>query len=307
MRNIISKIIFNTCFNIHNVADASAINSIREFIKSQISVDGAFINRANKPDIYYTYFGLLSTLILNEIELPIDKLEKYFNQIEISKLSFIHLNSFIRSKQLIKLYKLKKKLNFSIKTLLNILPNFLIKNKNDLNIIKNYYENSSDAKFPVSDKLCPYSLFLLAGTIEDCGGYFTENFLSDIHKYYIEKKGYTNIEEGISPSLNATVAAVMLIKKYTKIQLDIVSNFIKNQQLENGGFIASPGSASADLLSTSTSLLALNVLKLKPKYSPKDFIHNVWQERGGFSGTIYDKKPDVEYTFYGILSLGALA
>ncbi|NSW95909.1 MAG: hypothetical protein HPY62_14460, partial [Bacteroidales bacterium] len=64
-----------------------------------------------------------------------------------------------------------------------------------------------------------------------------------------------------------------------------------------------------DLLSTAVSLYALNyadsdLTEIRPDCLT--FIDNLFMG-GGFAGTVFDTEPDIEYTFYGLLALGALA
>ena len=60
------------------------------------------------------------------------------------------------------------------------------------------------------------------------------------------------------------------------------------------------------MLSTATSLVMLNCYGMKPKFAARDFIEAHWLDSGGFSATLMEDKSDVEYTFYGLLALGAI-
>jgi len=44
---------------------------------------------------------------------------------------------------------------------------------------------------------------------------------------------------------------------------------------------------------------------MAPKFNANDFIDAHWLPSGGFSATLIDETSDVEYTFYGLLALGA--
>ena len=83
----------------------------------------------------------------------------------------------------------------------------------------------------------------------------------------------------------------------------------KNMWNTHGGFIAAEGIGIADLLSTSTALLALKLsgesLEL---YSDKctEFINLHWDNSGGFFGSVADTRPDCEYTYYALLALGLI-
>jgi len=75
-----------------------------------------------------------------------------------------------------------------------------------------------------------------------------------------------------------------------------------------GGFRATGSTPIPDLLSTAVALYALNfcgydLREIKP--DSLSFIDSLFID-GGFSGHPLDPDPDIEYTFYGLLALGAL-
>ncbi len=76
----------------------------------------------------------------------------------------------------------------------------------------------------------------------------------------------------------------------------------------NGGFAALLGAPSPDLLSTAVSLFALGFTGYDLRLLKPDclrFVENCYKE-GGFMSSKNDTQPDIEYTFYGLLALGAL-
>lgn len=75
-----------------------------------------------------------------------------------------------------------------------------------------------------------------------------------------------------------------------------------------GGFSAFQDAPLPDLLSTAVALFALrftgcDLRNIRPECF--EFINNAYSN-GGFSAGEYDLQTDVEYTFYGLLALGAL-
>ena len=73
--------------------------------------------------------------------------------------------------------------------------------------------------------------------------------------------------------------------------------------------MAAEGVIIADLLSTSTVLLALKVAgESMSLYSDKcsEFINLHWDNSGGFFGSVADTRPDCEYTYYALLALGLI-
>jgi hypothetical protein len=76
----------------------------------------------------------------------------------------------------------------------------------------------------------------------------------------------------------------------------------------NGGFAALTHAPAPDLLSTAVALFALrfsgcDLTLIRPECM--EFVENLY-DNGGFRAVSQDADADVEYTFYGILALGAL-
>ena len=63
------------------------------------------------------------------------------------------------------------------------------------------------------------------------------------------------------------------------------------------------------LLSTAAALNALGTIDEFPDNSRAhyEFVESLWDDSGGFRGHLLDPVADCEYTFYGLLALGALA
>jgi prenyltransferase beta subunit len=77
----------------------------------------------------------------------------------------------------------------------------------------------------------------------------------------------------------------------------------------NGGFGATAQLSIPDLLSTATALFALTQAgaDLSSIRRPcLEFVESLWRDSGGFAGHESDGYEDVEYTFYGLLSIGCL-
>ena len=76
-----------------------------------------------------------------------------------------------------------------------------------------------------------------------------------------------------------------------------------------GGFCAGPQIAVPDLLSTAVALFALRSIgeEVGEICEPcLDYVESLWRDSGGFAGHADDSIEDVEYTFYGLLSIGCL-
>jgi geranylgeranyl transferase type-2 subunit beta len=77
-----------------------------------------------------------------------------------------------------------------------------------------------------------------------------------------------------------------------------------------GGCRAHPQAPLCDLLSTAVAAFALRRLSAPlsglAAARTAQFVQARWDVSGGFCGTAVDPTPDCEYTFYGLLALGAL-
>ena len=77
---------------------------------------------------------------------------------------------------------------------------------------------------------------------------------------------------------------------------------------ENGGFAALEHTREPDLLSTATALFVLRFMDHDLRLIRPDcleFINGLYRD-GGFTSVSSDTETDMEYTFYGLLALGAL-
>jgi prenyltransferase beta subunit len=102
------------------------------------------------------------------------------------------------------------------------------------------------------------------------------------------------------------LAASLLLNRQVD---DVTIAALRGRVIESGGFAPTDRAAMPDLLSTATALFALTEAG-----APLDgiqepclrFVESLWRDSGGFAGHPADEFEDVEYTFYALLSIGAL-
>jgi prenyltransferase beta subunit len=118
----------------------------------------------------------------------------------------------------------------------------------------------------------------------------------------------SNLEHGTT-----TVTSAAAILKY-RLSGDSCSDLgdwlLSRMDSVSGGFFAAPGAPVADLLSTATALLALKVIGFplnEIRMKCLQFIEDLWKPEGGFCGNLLDPVADLEYSYYGFMSLGILA
>ena len=97
--------------------------------------------------------------------------------------------------------------------------------------------------------------------------------------------------------------------RFVKTMRDDVRAFLAEVKSGEGGFQANTRIPFADGLSTFTGLLTTQDLGLEGLYGParvETFITSLELPTGGFRGALWDQAADVEYTFYGLGTLGLL-
>ncbi|MFM9063505.1 MAG: prenyltransferase/squalene oxidase repeat-containing protein, partial [Pirellula sp.] len=125
-----------------------------------------------------------------------------------------------------------------------------------------------------------------------------------------EDGGYSNSPDlpfGLVPT---TAAAASLFRHLGSHETNGIRDWLLGQMHQDGGFCVGPGIIMPDLLSTATALHALSTTSFDlGRIAEKnlDYLDTLWTARGGFVGSWEDDALDIEYTYYGLLSLGHLS
>ena len=254
-----------------SIFDADIQAEIKKHLLKSITKDGGFADRGGKTDLYYSLFGcfVAEALSVNEI---VPALKDYIKRsVTQESLSGIHL--FCGAILYSKLHgfdatteKLRKKVEIEL-------------------------ENNNGSK-------SEYNYFI---------GLLTLYYIQD-YRFILKLKkkitGFSNEKE--SPCSLAAAEAVInrvLGKSVKEVEIKLKS-FYRG----NGGFVALQKAPITDLLSTAVALYALHFIdsdltNIKPDCLT--FVDNLYLN-GGFRATELDFDIDIEYTFYGLLALGAL-
>jgi hypothetical protein len=261
----------------------------------QVTIEGGFRGRNKSSDIYYTYFGMECILALGN-DLPFEKIERYLNRFKDGDgLDFIHLTCLARC--LAKLPDSKKHFS-TTHAILQKLELYRSSNGG--------YRLKLDA---THDSI--YASFLAYLAYEDAGVEI-RNPGGLIHciKHLETRDGAFADQPGIATGTTTVTAAAAVLLNYLGEKVaPSVGNWLLSRHTRFGGFLATPNAPVPDLLSTATALFALKTIKypiVDINESILKFIEEMWEDCGGFRGHIFDKTPDCEYTFYGLLSLGLL-
>ena len=141
------------------------------------------------------------------------------------------------------------------------------------------------------------------------------NFLGILALYYLEDfigmKRLVNQYKsaGFSKEMPCPVTAATTILLEISGKPDpMAEEKLKSFYRGKGGFVALKQAPAEDLLSTAVALYALNFIDADIRLLKPDcitFIDDLYLS-GGFRSMQVDVETDVEYTFYGLLALGAL-
>ena len=266
-----------------------AQKKIASFISSQLTENGAFMDKSGKADLYYTSFGLMLASVL-KLNVNTNLTEQWLDGQENKLSDLVNYSAYIRSKMLCELLKTGK-LNFAMKQ--------IFKAKQTLPAFTDY---------PNGDMYSPYSQFMLLSLREDLNINTVnhQELLTSLSAYSVERGGYSNMRGGKQATTNVTVAALAVRGQLCGYQDNDDIRFLMLSQDESGGFCTCASASIPDLLSTATALFILKCYGVTPRFDATDFINAHWLSSGGFGATLMDETGDVEYTFYGLLALGAI-
>lgn len=266
------------------IIDADVQAEIKNHILKSFTKDGGFADRGGKTDLYYSMFGcfVAEALSVNEIFPALrDYVKKVVTQ---DSLSGIHL--FCGAILYSKLHgfdstteRLREKVEAELEVDASTGSAYQVEVKGN---------NSSG-----------YTYFIGLLTL-----YYLQDYRS-ILKLKKRIKGFSDAKE--SPCSLAAAEAVInrvLGKSVKEVEIKLKS-FYRGK----GDFAALQRAPITDLLSTAVALYALHFIDsdltdIKPDCLT--FVDNLYLN-GGFRATELDFDIDIEYTFYGLLALGALA
>jgi hypothetical protein len=295
---------------------------IARFVDSQRTEEDSFRDRSGKADLYYTLFGWILSYVLG-IGPDRKKMAAYLAQQDADSPDLISYAAYMRCR-MIELLMNKRRAGLVIHSL------FSTK-------IKALHEFSS---LPHDDPKAPYTQFIRLSLLEDTGNRYRnrrwaagvvsrfktgggspsirdsetdddafvnkKDITESLECYRAKGGGFGNVRNATAATTNATVAALAVKGQLGGYAENEDVRYLRDLQEPSGGFGAVEGAPMPDLLSTATALFMLNCYGVRPKYAAGDFIEAHWLDSGGFSATLLEEMSDVEYTFYGILSLGAI-
>ncbi len=124
--------------------------------------------------------------------------------------------------------------------------------------------------------------------------------------------GFVEVAPARRGGTNPTAAAAAVLLIFDSLDdsaRDATAEFVARMQSLDGGLQANDRAPLADLLSTFTGLVTLTDLGAADRIDREQLLHfvqSVELPSGGFRGGLWDDAADVEYTFYGLGTIGLL-
>lgn len=282
----------------------AGVEQVSAFIVSALHASGGFCDRAGSPDLYYTVFGLDGLIALGA-DLPHSRplrtlLERSDNA--VSGGTFIDSVSRIRCLR-------------GLRLLGDAQPEDTFRYEQALARVSRF--RSADGGYSHEREYAAagtvYAAYLVEQAYRDAGVPWpdAEQVLAALNTLRTPDGGYTNHRGTRCGTTTATAAAaILLTRQGAREQALQAASYLAGMRHPDGGYRAAPQVQFPDLLSTATALYAESLCDpastKAPFHATAAFVEGLWNANGGFRGHRDDPLADVEYTFYALLSLGAL-
>jgi len=267
---------------------------VAAFLRSLVTPDGRFQDRAGAGDLYYTVFGLDGLIALQE-EAP-SGTRAYLEQFDaVEGLDFVHAACLARGWA-----GLHHRPDPSR-------ADALLRLVESCRSDDGGYATSSGATHGSA-----YAAFLALGVYQDLGLSIPSpvDLLTSLRALKAHDGSYAN-QPGAQTGLTTTTAAAVMVQRHLDAAPDRDAGvWLLDRCHESGGFYAARSAPMPDLLSTATALHALSSLHVPTgalREPCLDFVDTLWTNRGGFFGSWGDDIVDCEYTYYALLALGHLS
>ncbi len=281
-----------------DLLDEQGRSEVFQFLKSQQNVDGGFMDRGGRSDLYYSLFGMLllrametgdrrlETEIVHE---PVDRSSQFGTwnlELETKLKCFVERQSSSQVPGFIEqccLALLQKELRI----------NRISRTKTLLKLSRSFWKE----RYSINLSYRSFVLFLTLEAVLPFRGLLQR----------FSGKMLSRVEVNEHSPCSEIAAKVFLLKMLGKVGSD-EQQLLVSFASESGGFRAFQHLEQADMLSTAVALFALknagcDLRLLTP--GCLDFIQQNFVD-GAFLSGDGDQTTDLEYTFYGLLALGTL-
>lgn len=272
--------------------DSAARDTVGAFVRSQANGAGGFRGRSVESDLYYTVFGLECARAL-AVALPLDGFRAYVNAEAQLPLDFVHLTCLARCREILWPDHAKPTWGAQLAERLKV----------HACVEGGFHRKTSQRRGTA------YESFLGMLAVESLGAecQALDRFVNILGDFGQTSGGFSNGDGLWASTTPVTAAALLLLHEFKQPVPPHAVEWLLKRQCSRGGFAAAARVPLADLLSTATALHALNCLgatqgvRLDACF---EFVTACWNDAGGFHAHALDRRPDCEYTFYGLLALG---
>ena len=277
-------------------------DAVRQFFCRHVCDDGGFEGRDGHSDLYYTVFGLEASMAF-DARIPYELVADYLGRFGVGhRLDLVHLASLIRCRA----------------NMADHLGTQIDRDIRETMTVRLMQFQCADGGFSTSVGAARghvYGSFLALGACQDLqiDDLAPDALVASVQSLQMPDGGYSN-EPTMNVSATAATAAAITILHYLQRPIpESAIQWLLARAAASGGFAALPLPADftvPDLLSTATALHALTLAGMSPetlKEPNLDYLDSLWNTCGGFHGHPADDVLDCEYTYYGLLTLGALA
>jgi len=271
--------------------------AVARFVGIRQNPDGGFRGRTAATDLYYTLFGLECAASL-ELTDSLEAARPFIDSIgDGAGLDLVHLACLARCRSV-----LGGDVRSSGAAQSGMLAHVECYRAAD----------GGYASIPGADTCGVYASFLGAFAYDALGRRVPHPlaYRSGIKQMMRGKAGGKAGTGWVGEATSVVVAGVTLAEA-TRMRRSVreLADVLQSRRDGRGAFRAAPRAPGADLLSTATALYALKGTAhdaVADAGQLLDFIESLWHESGGFVALENTDTPDLEYTFYGLLAIGAL-
>ncbi len=271
--------------------NSEAAEKLRAFILSRIDADGGFMGLDNRPDLYYTVFGIECMLAAGMDTAPahIERFLSMSNS-DVSE----ELLAFASRSRLV--CRAGSSCDWQVARLVEQIEGF---RRND----GGYADSVSCFNGSV------YAGFLATLAYSDLNKEMpvSEKLVDFVLGRQTPGGGLINRSSESKPCTTSTSAGIVILNHFGE-SASIHSDWLQELACEEGGFQLSAESIGPDLISTAVAVHALSRVSAGHGQSLKHarFVQSFWHAEGGFCSVPADGPPDCEHTFYGLMALGDL-
>lgn len=280
-----------------------------QYLRSAQNSDGGFSGREGGSDLYYTGFALRGLAVLGELSLEIaEKTAAFLGQSLTRPVSVVDFYSLLYGCGLIQAAGGPDVLASSPADW----PARVAATLESFRTSDGGYGKATD-----SASGSTYHTFLVGLSYELLGRGFPDpdSVLRFVASRQRDDGGYVEIAPMKRSGTNPTAAAVGIVQLIRRDQFDpaamnSAADFLAGMPSMEGGLCANGRIPVADLLSTFTgtwTLAQLSALDRIDTRAALAYAQSLADASGGFRGGIWDERSDVEYTFYGLGTLGLLS